>query len=86
MSRPARAWSTDANGINGGYFYAFDPRCVNIWFNANRQWSESEWYTMMPLNKDVMARHGEFLGNVHFESFMKNGILMPSADIANYAI
>jgi len=70
----------DANALRGGRFYAIDPRTINIWFHRARQWSESEWYTLMPLNPDIMARYGQFLGGTHAESFVQNGILFPSAD------
>lgn len=77
---------TDANGIVGAYFYALDPRTLKMWFNSNMPWSDSPWYDLMPNNKDVMARYGEFMGNLHAESFVQNGILSPSVSQANYAI
>ena len=78
---------TDDAGIRGAYFYAFDPRTIMFQCAAMMPWFESEWYTLMPNNKDVMARYGEFMGNIHFESFVQNGILMPAVDQGNnYAI
>jgi hypothetical protein len=76
----------DAGAINGAYFYAFDPRTIDLNFASMMPWSESEWMDMLPLNKDVMFRYGEFMGNIHFNSFVQNGILMPTTDIPNYAI
>lgn len=77
---------SDPNGINGAYFYAFDPRTVDMLFSSMMPWAESEWMDMLPQNKDVMFKYGEFMGNLHFRSFMQNGILMPTADIPNYSI
>ena len=76
----------DEDGLAGARFYAIDPRTTNIWFNRNRPWSETEWSTMMPLNRDVMFRNGMFMGNLHCENFVCNGILFPSVNQASYAI
>lgn len=75
----------DTDGNAGGYFYFLDPRCVNLWFHRNRAWEKDDWETMAPLNKDIMFRLGRFLGNLHFERFVTNGILMPDGDVANYS-
>jgi hypothetical protein len=74
----------DANGIVGGYYYFLDPRTVNLFFHSNRGWEQDAWESMAPINKDVMFRLGRFLGNVHWERFITNGILKPSEDIPNY--
>ncbi len=82
--RPA-VTERDATGIVGGYYYFLDPRTVNLWFHSNRGWEQDAWESMAPINKDVMFRLGRFLGNVHYERFISNGILLPSATINNYA-
>lgn len=75
----------DPNGeAVGGYFYFLDPRTTNVWFHANRGWEQDEWEDMRPINKDRMYRLGRFLGNLHTEQFVTNGILYPSQDITNY--
>ena len=76
----------DPLGITGGYYYFLDPRTVNLFFHSNRGWEQDAWESMAPINKDVMFRLGRFLGNVHYERFITNGILMPNADIPNYTI
>ncbi len=83
----AKAPVTERNldGRAGGYYYFLDPRTVNLWFHSNRGWEQDAWESMAPINKDVMFRLGRFLGNVHYERFISNGILMPSATIQNYS-
>ena len=76
----------DTDGIMGGYYYFLDPRTVNLWFHSNRGWEQDAWESMAPINKDVMFRLGRFLGNVHYERFISNGILMPREDITNYNV
>jgi len=76
----------DTDGIIGGYYYFLDPRTVNLWFHSNRGWEQDAWESMAPINKDVMFRLGRFLGNVHYERFISNGILMPAEDITNYNV
>jgi hypothetical protein len=75
----------NTDGRVGGYYYFLDPRTVNLWFHTNRGWEQDAWESMAPINKDVMFRLGRFLGNVHYERFISNGILMPSASITSYA-
>lgn len=83
----AKAPVTERNldTVVGGYYYFLDPRTVNLWFHSNRGWEQDAWESMAPINKDVMFRLGRFLGNVHYERFISNGILMPSVSIPNYA-
>ena len=71
---------TDPLGIRGAYFYAFDPRTMDFLFSSMMPWMEHAWENMMPLNKSTMFRWGDFMGNLHFRSFVQNGILMPAVD------
>ncbi len=84
-SQRAPVTERDPDGDSGAYFYFLDPRCINIWFHRNRAWEQDEWMSLAPINKDIMYRLGRFLGNVHFEHFVRNGILMPDAAISTYA-
>lgn len=74
----------DTNGIVGGYYYFLDPRTVNLFFHSNRGWEQDAWESMAPINKDVMFRLGRFLGNIHWERFITNGILLPKDNIDAY--
>lgn len=75
----------DANGFAGPRFYAIDPRTVKLYLAPWRAWEEGPWKSLEPVNEDEYRKLGKMIGNVHFESFVSNGILYPSANIANYS-
>ena len=74
----------DANGTPGPVFYAIDPRTCCLKMHKDRNWVEGPWKSMEPLNEDEMRKLGKFLGNIHFESFVTNGILAPSKPIVGH--
>ena len=75
----------DTDGTPGPVFYAIDPRSVKLHMHAERSWVEGPWKTMEPVNEDEMRKLGKFLGNIHFESFVTNGILYPSTAVSGYS-
>lgn len=76
----------DGNGVAiGPRFYAIDPRSVSLYMAPWRAWEEGPWKSLAPINEDEMRKLGKFIGNVHFNSFVTNGILSPSADVSGYA-
>lgn len=75
----------DARGLAGPRFYAIDPRTVKLYMAPWRAWEEGPWKSLEPINEDEFRKLGKFLGNVHFESFVSNGVLSPDTNIAAYA-
>jgi len=75
----------DPNGNPGPVFYFMDPETVNLWFHRDRAWEQGPWKSMEPVNEDIRRRLGKSIMQLHFESFMTNGILHPSATITGYS-
>ena len=74
----------DVEGIPGPVFYAVDPRAATLRMHAERAWVEGPWKSLEPVNEDEMRKLGKFLGNLHFESFVTSGMLMPSKAIPGH--